>query len=208
MPRTFTPASSAALDEMALTQIFTTISRRRYQAVGIIASNPFDTVFLARRVHRFCPNLRIFTTQADLLFARPQNVTDLRMLVASTYSLYPANQWIITPHEAQSHVLFSNQGAQGLYNAVTAHLWEMGISATATARNCWNSRRRTRQHTGTSTPRRSGSVPWANAGSTRYGTSRSRRTPVISTIRGRLPSDGRSRSSTIVGNPSARALTP
>ena len=46
MPRTFTPASSAALDEMALTQIFTTISRRRYQAVGIIASNPFDTVFL------------------------------------------------------------------------------------------------------------------------------------------------------------------
>ena len=51
------------------------------------------------------------------------------MLVASTYSLYPANQWIITPHEAQSHVLFSNQGAQGLYNAVTAHLWEMGISA-------------------------------------------------------------------------------
>lgn len=129
LPRSFTPASSAALDEMALTQILTTISHRRYQAVGILASNPFDTVFLARRVRRFCPNLRIFTNQADLVFARPQNVTDLRgMLVASTYSLYPANQWISTSYGARPHVLFSNQGAQGLYNAVTAHLWEMGVA--------------------------------------------------------------------------------
>ena len=128
LPRSFTPATSAALDEMALTQILTTIGRRRYQAVGIIASNPFDTVFLARRVRRFCPNLRIFTTQADLLFARPEDVGDLRgMLVASTYSLYPANQWIITSYGARPHVLFSNQGSQGLYNAVVAHLWEMGV---------------------------------------------------------------------------------
>ena len=124
---------------MALTQILTTISRRRYQAVGIIASNPFDTVFLARRVRRFCPNLRIFATQADLLFARPQNVADLRgMLVASTYSLYPANQWIITSYGARPHVLFSNQGAQGLYNAVAAHLSEMGVcTRPLLVRNCW-----------------------------------------------------------------------
>jgi hypothetical protein len=129
LPRAFTPESSAALDEMALTQILTTISHRRYRAVGIIASNPFDVVFLARRVRRFCPNLRVFTTQADLLFARPQNATDLRgMLVASTYSLYPPNQWIITSYGVRPHVLFSNQGAQGLYNAITAHLWEMGVA--------------------------------------------------------------------------------
>jgi hypothetical protein len=128
VPRSFTPASSAALDEMALTQILTTISRRPYQAVGIFASNPLDTVFLARCVRRFCPNLRIFTTQADLLFARPQLSGDLRgMLVASTYSLYPANQWIATSNGARPHVLFSNQGSQGLYNTIVAHLWEMGI---------------------------------------------------------------------------------
>ena len=119
---------------MALTQILTTISRRPYQAVGIISSNPFDTVFLARRVRRFCPNLRIFTTQADLLFARPQLSGDLRgMLVASTYSLYPANQWIATSDGARPHVLFSNQGSQGLYNTIVAHLWEMGIPEENTA---------------------------------------------------------------------------
>jgi hypothetical protein len=129
LPRSFTPTGSAAMDEMALTQILTTISRRNYQAIGIIASNPFDTVFLARRVRRFCPNLRIFATHSDLLFARPQNLGDLRgMLVASTYSLYPANQRIITSSGARPHVLFSNQGAQRLYNAVVAHLWEMGAT--------------------------------------------------------------------------------
>ena len=129
LPRSFTPASSAALDEMALTQMLTTIGHRRYQAVGIIASNPLDIIFLARQVRRFCPNVRLFTTQADLLFARPQNVADLRgMLVASTYSLYPPNQWIITSYGAKPHVQFSDQGAHGLYNAVVAHLWEMGIA--------------------------------------------------------------------------------
>jgi hypothetical protein len=128
LPRAYTPSSSAAFDEMALTQVLTTIGHRRYHAVGIIASNPFDVVFLARRVRRFCPNVRLFAIQADLLFARPENVGDLRgMLVASTYSLYPANQWVTTPYGATPRVLFSDQGGQGLYNAIVAHLWEMDL---------------------------------------------------------------------------------
>jgi hypothetical protein len=128
MPRSFTPASSAAFDEMALNQVLTTIGHRRYNAVGIIATNPLDVAFLARRVRRFCPNVRLFAIQADLLFARPENVADLRgLLIASTYSLYPANQWIITPYGATPRVLFNNQAGQGLYNAIAAHLWEMGL---------------------------------------------------------------------------------
>ena len=128
LPRSFTPASSAAIDEMALTQVLTTISHRRYLAVGIVATNPFDLVFLARRVSRFCPNVRLFAIQADLLFVRPENAGDLRgMLVGSTYSLYPANQWIITSYGATPRVPFSGPGAQGLYNAVVAHLWEMVV---------------------------------------------------------------------------------
>ncbi len=128
LPHSFTPSSSAAFDELALTQVLTTISHRRYQAVGILASNPFDVVFLARRVRQFSPNVRLFAIQADLLYTRPQNVTDLRgMLVASTYSLYPTNQWIITPYGQTPRVLFNHQSGEGLYNAVVAHLWEMDV---------------------------------------------------------------------------------
>ena len=49
IPKSYTPAASAAFDEMALTQVLTTISRRPYHAVGIIATNPFDVVFLAAK---------------------------------------------------------------------------------------------------------------------------------------------------------------
>ena len=126
LPRSFTPATSAAHDEMALTQVLTTIARRPYRAVGIIATNPFDVVFLAREVRRFCPNVRLFTIASDLLLARPAEVIDLRgMLVASTYPLYPSNQWMTTPFRNAPRVFFSDRGAQGLYNATAAHLWEM-----------------------------------------------------------------------------------
>jgi hypothetical protein len=130
LPVLATPASSAAIDEMALTQILTTMSHRPYRAIGIVATDPLDIVFLARRVRRFCPNVRLFTAQGDLLFARPQDVADLRgMIVGATYPLYPANQWISRP-TPEPHVLFSDQFAQGLYNAMLAHLWELGVADT------------------------------------------------------------------------------
>jgi hypothetical protein len=126
LPRTFTPATSAALDEMALTQVLTTIGRRPYQAVGVVATDPFDVAFLAGEVGQFCPNVRLFTVSSDLVLARAAGAADLRgMLVASTYPLYPSNQWITTPFRDGPRVFFSSRGAQGLYNATVAHLWEM-----------------------------------------------------------------------------------
>jgi hypothetical protein len=93
LPRAYTPATSAALDEMALTQVLTTIAHRPYKAVGIVATSPADVVFLARQVARFCPNVRLFTLSSDLLLARPSEQVDLRgMLVASTYPLYPSQK--------------------------------------------------------------------------------------------------------------------
>ena len=130
LPPAFTPASSAAIDEMALTQVLTTISHRKYRAVGIVATNPLDMVFLARQVRMFCPNVRLFAIQSDLLLTRALDVPFLRgMLVASTYPLYPANQWLTTSYLNASRVFFSDQGSQGLYNASVAHLWEMGVIA-------------------------------------------------------------------------------
>ncbi len=113
MPRAFTPATSAALDELELTQVLTTIARRPYQAVGVFATDPFDVVFLARQVRRYCPNVRLFTSCADLLLSRPGENIDLRgMLVASTYPLYPSNQWMTTPFRDAPRVFFGNRGCR------------------------------------------------------------------------------------------------
>ena len=73
LPRSYTPATSAALDEMALTQVLTTIARRPYKVVGIVATNSFDVVFLAQQVARFCPNVRLFTLSSDLVLRVPRN---------------------------------------------------------------------------------------------------------------------------------------
>ncbi len=127
-PRAYTPGASAAMDEMELTQLLTTIGRRDYLAVGVVASNPLDVAFLAREVRRFCPNPRLFTIQGDLTLARPETAVELRgMLVASTYPLYSSNQWITAGDPRSPRVFFSDHGSQGLYNAAVAHLWEMGI---------------------------------------------------------------------------------
>ena len=55
LPRSFTPGTSAAFDEMELTQVLTSISHRRYNAVGIVATNPFDVVFLRERFAASAP---------------------------------------------------------------------------------------------------------------------------------------------------------
>ena len=61
------------------------------------------------------------------MLARPGDKVDLRgTLVASTYPLYPSNQWMTTPYRDGPRVFFANRGSQGLYNATVAHLWEMG----------------------------------------------------------------------------------
>ena len=132
LPCAFTPATSAALDEMSLTQVLTTIARRPYQAVGVFATDPNDVVFLAKQVGRFCTNVRLFTISSDLMLTRPGEGIDLRgMIVASTYPLYPSNQWITTPFRDGPRVFFGSRGSQGLYNATVAHLWEMGADEPA-----------------------------------------------------------------------------
>ena len=76
--------------------------------------------------------MRLFSISADLLAARPEEVTDLRgMLIASTYPLYPSNQWLTTPFRDGARVFFSSGRAEGFYNATTAHLWEMGADEPA-----------------------------------------------------------------------------
>lgn len=128
IPPMRTPGFTTAIDELVLGQILADISRRDIRAVGIVATDPLDTVFLARQVRQFLPDVRLFTPQSYLLYTHPQNVDDLRgMLVASTYPLYPPNQLRSYSYQGDvAQVFFSSESTQGTYNAAIAHLESLG----------------------------------------------------------------------------------
>jgi hypothetical protein len=131
IPPMQTPGFTAAVDELVLDQILNDIYHRSIRTVGIIATDPLDVIFLARQIRQFVPDVRLFTTQSYLLFAHAQNVDDLRgMLVASTYPLFPSNQaWSYSYQGDATHVFFSAEDIQGVYNAAIAHLQELGNPA-------------------------------------------------------------------------------
>ncbi len=123
-----TPGFTTAVDELTLGQILADIAHRRIRTVCIVATDPLDTIFLARQIRQFLPEVRLITTQSYLLYAHPQNVGDLRgMLIASTYPLFPSNQlWSYSFQGDATHVFFSSESIQGTYNATMAHLEELG----------------------------------------------------------------------------------
>src|SRR5262245_56012484 len=83
------PTSKAA----PWTDITATIRREKVKYVGILASDPQDTVFLVERIKAGCPGVQIFVTEMDLTYALPDNRRVMRgVVISTTYPLYPPNQ--------------------------------------------------------------------------------------------------------------------
>lgn len=111
-------ALSTASDELSLGAILATLSRRRIQYAGIVATDVRDKLFLARQIALNCPGVTLFTLESDILLTHPKYAPFLRgMLVASTYPLYGHNQ-IWTPDSRPKELLqFPAGTAQGVFNA-------------------------------------------------------------------------------------------
>ena len=109
---------STASDELSLAAVLATLSRRRIQYVGIVATDVRDKLFLARQIALNCPGVTLFTLESDILLTHPKYAPFLRgMLVASTYPLYPHNQ-VWAPDAAPRELFqFPSGAAQGLFNA-------------------------------------------------------------------------------------------
>ena len=125
-----TPEFSTGVDELVMVQTMTDIahgiSLGRYNAVGITGSSSRDIVFLAQLVRKYSPDTVIFTSKADLLFTKPQTITDLRgMLVGSTYPLYAPNRRWSYPYGAGPRVFFGHDSVQAYYNGTMAVLREV-----------------------------------------------------------------------------------
>lgn len=114
------PDATAASVDAVVAQIFETIRREGYGAIGIFATDKRDHLFLAERLTREVPNALLFTTEADLLFTNPEFRPFVRgTVVASTYPLFNATQSVTNPTlAAHGRQQFVNQGSQGTYNAL------------------------------------------------------------------------------------------
>ena len=118
--------------ELVVENILSVIPRAGVRTVGITATDPRDKVFLARALHKFCPDVNLYTTEADLILSHPDLRGDLRgMLVMSTYPLASQTQLWTPPYNAvpvkfldrsvwgdpHSRVQFATSSAQGVFNA-------------------------------------------------------------------------------------------
>ena len=100
-----------------LVELVATLRREGIRYVGIVATDPLDSLFLSRAIRALAPNIRIVLFSADLLFARASDTWDLSgTLAVTSYPLISRNQYYsgaVRPRRAQ----FANDGAEGVYNA-------------------------------------------------------------------------------------------
>ncbi len=121
------PAITSNVSDEMISSILTSVSREQVNYVGLFATDTRDKLFLAKQVRQYCPNVRLFTTEADILYSHSDVTKYTRgMLVASTYPLINLNQeWTRSPSLTQQRLQFPSGSAQGTYNATIALLNEI-----------------------------------------------------------------------------------
>src|ERR1017187_7618316 len=94
-----------------------TVRRERADFVGIVATDVLDALFLSRFLRASCPDTRLFTPDADLLFsAHPDGESLEGLLSVTTYPLFSRNQlWTGDPKKDQ-RTPFASGYAEGIYN--------------------------------------------------------------------------------------------
>jgi hypothetical protein len=123
---------TAAYDERSLTASLAQLESNGIEAVGIVATDVRDRLFLAEAIHRNAPDVQLFTFESDLLFAHPAYQDVMRgMIVASTYPLIPENQvWSARTRSQETRPRqFGGSTAQGVYNAAVRAYGDIGLTA-------------------------------------------------------------------------------
>lgn len=117
------PQMTSRSTELVLKNTLETIYRERIRYVGLAATDPRDKLFLARRIRTYCPDVKLFTIEADILFLHPHFAKDFEgMLILSSYPLSDSSR-VATSHVGQHRLLqFSSSEAAGVYNATRALL--------------------------------------------------------------------------------------
>ena len=78
------PGMTAPVVELALTNTLGTISRERFGAIQLTATDTRDKLYLLTEIARHAPDVQVFTTEAELLLAHPSYWQSVRGLIVAS----------------------------------------------------------------------------------------------------------------------------
>jgi hypothetical protein len=117
----FSKLQGPASQNSALSAISTALRNERASYIGIISTDILDSEFLSHVLRSSCPDARLFTLDADLLYLREIETQPLAgMLSVTTYPLFSRNQHWTGAQLAKGvgrRVLFTSRAGEGIYNA-------------------------------------------------------------------------------------------
>lgn len=113
---------TAPVIERTIDDIEQTLILHRIQAVGIIATDVRDRLFLASVVKERFRDVKLFFVGSHSLYLRPELNEQLRgALVVSTYPLFLENQfWDLGYDRDRQRMVFTSDLSEGTYNATVA----------------------------------------------------------------------------------------
>jgi len=118
-----TSALTPAMLDVMLEEIARTLEAYRIRAVGILATDTRDKLFLAEQLRQRRRELMLFTTSSNVLLLRKDVNAALRgMLVFSTYPLQVGVQRWDNYGVGHRRLLFASSEAEGVFNAARLQL--------------------------------------------------------------------------------------
>ncbi|HEX9483497.1 MAG TPA: hypothetical protein VF929_02915 [Gemmatimonadaceae bacterium] len=121
-PPVMSGLTPAILDVM-LDELARTLVAHRIRAVGILATDTRDKLFLAEQLRARRRDLTLFTTESNVLLLRKEVNSAMRgMLVFATYPLQVDAQRWDTAGVGERRLAFANDAAEGIFNATRLQL--------------------------------------------------------------------------------------
>lgn len=132
-PPDFSKLQSPLSQEAALMAFAAEIRRKHYRYIGINSSNTLDIVFLESFLRNAVPDVRLFSFESDLLLEHePEDTSYIGTLSVLSYPLlYPPLNQVgnqsgeAALHAMRTHLPFTSQREEGLYNAAVCIVNEM-----------------------------------------------------------------------------------
>lgn len=115
-----TPEVTSATVETMVSGMMRVLRDRRITAVGVLATDKRDHIYLAEEIARLHPNVLPFTLESALMYLHPDVNGYMRgTLVASTYSLNERTQrFTRSPQGQHNPQQFGTSPAHGVFNAL------------------------------------------------------------------------------------------
>ena len=118
----FSKQQTPIAQESQVIALASTLREKNIKYAGIMATDPLDTMFLIRFLHRSALDVRLFVPDPDLLFLRAleDDASPLGLLAITSYPLLTDSQeWLSQGSGADKHhlMVFTNEYAEATYNS-------------------------------------------------------------------------------------------